>query len=154
MELSIKKLSFMLEKIARSDWAFDDNELRMDPLEAGKYFLDLYDLVFEVGDFGGAILVSRLEIGRFAELSILLWDRRVMRQIDAGKEFIRWLMFTFRLNRITAHLTPTNSLAMRFDKKLGFIEEGRVRDVIVRHGKLTDVIILGITRKEVGLSEC
>lgn len=154
MELSIKKLSFILEKISKSDWAFDDRELEVSPIRAGANFLDLYDLIFEVGDFGGAILVSRLVIGRQAELSILLWDRAVMRKLDEGRAFIKWLMSTFQLNHIVAHLTPTNKLALRFDTKLGFKQEGVIRQPIVRLGKPMDVVVLGITREEVGLGEC
>lgn len=152
MALSEERLLFILDKIDKADWAVDDKYAKQPTLGRLLWLLGSTELTFEIGDNCGVVLVGSVQIGRSAEVSLLIWDRSFFRQIDTAKDVLRWLMWSLHLSRLTAYLTPTNILALRFDKKIGFVEEGRLRKSIWRNGVLMDVIILGLLREEVGLA--
>lgn len=153
MALSEEKIRFMVQKVEKyareGMWAIDDRLLDI-PIDLRMVgFVEGVDLVLEVGDFGGAILLTHLDIGRSAEISIMLWKREVLRHIDEGRQVLRWAIHSFKLNRIYANLTEKNRLARRFDEKLGFRQEGIARRSLVINGAPTDILVLSVIREEV-----
>jgi RimJ/RimL family protein N-acetyltransferase len=52
------------------------------------------------------------------------------------------------LNRITLIVFEYNQRARRAYEKVGFVVEGRVREVMLRHGKRYDWLIMGVLRED------
>lgn len=52
------------------------------------------------------------------------------------------------LHTLKLEVIEDNNRAIHLYKKLGFIEEGRLREFVFRDGKWKDVIIMGITEEE------
>jgi RimJ/RimL family protein N-acetyltransferase len=55
---------------------------------------------------------------------------------------------TLRLEKICAEVIASNTHSLRYNKKSGFRDEGRLRNQIFRDGKRCDLILLGILREE------
>lgn len=64
-------------------------------------------------------------------------------------EYMLWYLFDqLGLNRIGLYVIETNSVAINLYKKLGFIEEGVLREAIFRDGKFNDYIQMSMLRSE------
>ena len=57
---------------------------------------------------------------------------------------LRHAFDTLNLNRVVLRVFETNLLALQVYKKIGFIEEGRLRQDHFIDGKYIDVVIMGI----------
>jgi len=57
----------------------------------------------------------------------------------------RYPFVQLRLNRVTAYVPSKNEAALKLDKHLGFIEEGRIREAL---DDGDDLIVLGILKRE------
>ena len=55
---------------------------------------------------------------------------------------------TLNLNRIDLKVNDFNSRAIKCYQKIGFIEEGRMRQSCFRNGKYHDQIIMSVLRSE------
>lgn len=152
MPLSEAKLLKIAETMHTADWILDDDVKEWPLQDLAKDILQSADLILEAGDMGGAILVYHLSIRRWAEVAVMLWSKDWLGKPEEAKQVLKWLMYSFHLNRLTARLTTTNELALSYDMKLGFRHEGTHRHAYVADGEPRDVIVLGLLRKEVGLT--
>jgi UDP-4-amino-4,6-dideoxy-N-acetyl-beta-L-altrosamine N-acetyltransferase len=55
-----------------------------------------------------------------------------------------------KLHTLKLEVIDTNKKALEFYKKSGFMEEGRLKEYVLRNGKWHNVVIMGLIRKEVG----
>ena len=55
---------------------------------------------------------------------------------------------TLNLNRVHLRVYAENLRAKRAYEKAGFLEEGRLREAVYKHGKYDDVIVMSILRSE------
>lgn len=67
---------------------------------------------------------------------------------DALNHVLQWLFSEQNVHRITLETYETNKRAIRFFKKLGFKEEGTVREAVYVGGKYYNIISLGLLRAE------
>jgi len=86
-----------------------------------------------------------------AELGIFIGDKSQWGQ-GYGREAIRLLLdFGFselNLHRIFLRVDASHTAAIRCYVSCGFIEEGRLRDGVYRHGQFEDMIIMSLLRPE------
>ena len=86
-----------------------------------------------------------------AELGIFIGDKSQWGQ-GYGREAIRLLLaFGFselNLHRIFLRVDASHTPAIRCYVRSGFIEEGRLRDGVYRHGHFEDVLIMSVLRPE------
>jgi RimJ/RimL family protein N-acetyltransferase len=86
-----------------------------------------------------------------AELGILIGDKTRWGQ-HYGREAIQLLLpfgfNTLNLHRIFLRVDAAHSAAIRCYTNCGFIEEGRLRDVVFRRGHFEDQLIMSILRPE------
>jgi len=61
---------------------------------------------------------------------------------------LRHCFDTLNLNRAYLHVYAENLRAKRSYEKAGFVEEGRLREGVYKHGKYDDVIVMSILRSE------
>jgi RimJ/RimL family protein N-acetyltransferase len=90
-------------------------------------------------------------IHRTAELQI-----RIGRASDRGKgygtkavsQLVRFGFLDRNLNRIALHVFADNTAAVRLYTKIGFKEEGRLRQAVFIDGHFKDVLIFSLLRSE------
>jgi RimJ/RimL family protein N-acetyltransferase len=67
---------------------------------------------------------------------------------DALTAALEWLFSEQNVHRITLETYETNKRAIRFFKKLGFKQEGVIREAIYIDGKYYNIVSLGLLKKE------
>lgn len=100
----------------------------------------------------GVIFLDNINwISRNAYLSIVIYDTNFWGKgigEEATKLFLKYAFEYLNLYKINLEVYEYNERAIKLYKKIGFVEEGRLRENNMRHGKRHDVIIMGITAKE------
>ena len=96
----------------------------------------------------GLIALLRINnVLRSGELSLTVFDPSHQNQgmgTAALTEFLNYIFLCRNLNRVTAQVCDYNERAIRFYRKTGFIEEGRIRQGCYWDGKYSDMIIMGL----------
>jgi ribosomal-protein-alanine N-acetyltransferase len=86
-----------------------------------------------------------------AEFAILLGDRAWWGK-GVGRDCTAWMVeygfSTLNLRRIYLDVLATNERAAALYRKLGFKEEGRLREHQLKNGAYVDVLVMGILRDE------
>jgi RimJ/RimL family protein N-acetyltransferase len=100
---------------------------------------------------GSCQLHSINDTHRSAELQMRLGESEG-RGHGYGSEAIQLLLaFAFKdlnLRRVHAHVLGTNTRALRFYEKAGFLREGTLREAAHIDGRYVDIALLGILRDE------
>ena len=114
-------------------------------------------LVIEIRDgnewktIGNCVVFGIDSVSRLGELGIMLgekdeWDKGY--GTEAMHLLVRHCFDTLNLNRVYLHVYAGNLRAKRSYEKAGFVEEGRLRESVYKHGKYDDVIVMSILRSE------
>ena len=86
---------------------------------------------------------------RSAEVGIMIGEKSLWNH-GYGTEVMGMLLRhgfeTLNLNRVFLRVYSTNVRAVRAYEKAGFIQEGRLREAVYKHGKYDDVIMMGALR--------
>ena len=104
------------------------------------------------GNFIGMIELNNIDWkNRKADLGIILGEKEYWGK-GYGEEAMRLLVdFAFKqlnLHRLGASVLEVNDRSLGLFKKLGFKEEGRLRDAIFQDGKYHTLILLSLLRDE------
>ena len=67
----------------------------------------------------------------------------IMKEVLEG---LKWLFQTLDIHRVTIECYSTNLRAIRFYKKVGFKQEGILREAVLIDGKYYDIISFGILK--------
>jgi RimJ/RimL family protein N-acetyltransferase len=67
---------------------------------------------------------------------------------DAMKTLLRYAFEELNLHRVSLRVYSFNERGLRSYRKLGFSEEGRLREALFRHGAWHDVIVMAILQEE------
>ncbi|KAF8272245.1 acyl-CoA N-acyltransferase [Lactarius quietus] len=111
-------------------------------------------VVVELKDTGEMIGTLSLNTGfpknRDATLGIAL--RRGFLGMGYGTEAIKWAVgYGFKelgLHRVQLTVNETNERAIAAYRKVGFVEEGRLRKALWKGGKFVDIILMAILEDE------
>lgn len=90
-------------------------------------------------------------LARSAELGILLGDKSVWGRgygTDTMRTLVRHGFHTLNLNRIYLRVYESNLRAMHVYDRIGFREEGRLRQDHYVEGEYEDTVIMGLLREE------
>lgn len=90
--------------------------------------------------------VSRNMWLRFIIGNTSAWGKNLA--YDALNQVLRWLFSEQNIHRVTLETYETNQRAIRFFTKLGFKQEGTIREAVYSDGKYSDIISLGILAGE------
>lgn len=86
-----------------------------------------------------------------AELGILIGDKSVWNQ-GLGTQvmilLLRHCFETLNLNRVFLRVFGENARARRCYQKVGFVDEGRMRQGVYKNGKYDDVHVMSVLRSE------
>lgn len=67
---------------------------------------------------------------------------------DAISTLLRWAFEIHNLRRISLETWATNERALRCYRAVGFVDEGRMRELMWVDGRYVDVVQMGILRRE------
>lgn len=106
-----------------------------------------YVSVFVGGDFVGAyILIEFSHCEREAHCFLLKSAVRFSHEIS--RLFLAHVFNDDDVTRLTGWVRDDLVEAINHNKKMGFVIEGRKRDSVRLDGKLRDLVLMGITRKD------
>lgn len=86
-----------------------------------------------------------------AELAIYVGDKDYWGRgyaTDATRTICRYGFQKMRLHKITLTVVPENHAAHHIYQKVGFVEEGRLREVFRRDGRWHDMLTMGLLEGE------
>lgn len=100
---------------------------------------------------GGCGLFDYEDKARRAELGIMIgnkerWDQGI--GTDATRTLVQHGFKTLNLNRIKLRVFEFNQRAIAVYRRLGFIEEGRLRQEEYQQGRYWDTVVMGLLRSE------
>lgn len=67
---------------------------------------------------------------------------------DAYTVLLSYLFNNLRIHRVWLEVLDYNKVAIRLYKKIGFVEEGRLREAVYKNGSFSDYIVMSILKKE------
>ncbi|MGI9426384.1 MAG: GNAT family N-acetyltransferase [Hyphomicrobiaceae bacterium] len=130
----------------------DDALAFYDSLRQQRNVLHLAIIESDTDQHVGNISLQRIDwISRRAEFALIIGEHSAKRKgiaYEAGKLIIRHGFDRLNLNRIYLGVNSENVAAIALFKKLGFQEEGRLRQHILRDFTSFDVINMAILRDE------
>ena len=100
---------------------------------------------------GGCGLFDYEKRARRAELGIMIGDKSRWDQgygTDAMQVLLRHGFETLNLHRIKLRVFEFNERAVEVYRRLGFVEEGRLRDEQYLEGRYWDTLVMGLLRSE------
>lgn len=118
-----------------------------DPNILAKVLLEPDTMVYELGEFGGVLIVTDVpgkeDSGeeRVARPHVLVWDTSCYRMADEIRAFAAQWMRERRVHRLLAEITATNDRALAFVGKVGFNRVGVFRKRQGWDGEPTDSVI-------------
>jgi RimJ/RimL family protein N-acetyltransferase len=114
-------------------------------------------LVIEVRDGDGWKMIGNCgvfdidPVSRLGELGIMLGEKDEWNKgygTEAMLLLVRHCFETLNLNRAYLRVYAENLRAKRSYEKAGFVEEGRLREAVYKHGKYDNVIVMSILHSE------
>ena len=104
------------------------------------------------GEYVGTTGLIHIDLrNRSAEAGIVIarpeeWGRGL--GTDAMKTLLRHAFEEMNLHRVELGVYPENERGIRSYRRLGFVEEGRLRQAMFRHGAWHDVVVMAILADE------
>ena len=114
-------------------------------------------LAIEVRDGDGWKLIGNCGVfsiewvNSSAELGIMIGDKSCWNKgygTEVMNLLLRHCFETLNLNRVFLRVYADNPRAIRAYRKAGFVEEGRMREAVFKHGKYDDVILMSVLRSD------
>lgn len=68
--------------------------------------------------------------------------------VEASKMLIEYGFNTLNINKITSDVFPNNESIIKLLEKMGFKEEGRLKEHYFHQGKFKDVVIYSLLRND------
>ncbi len=118
---------------------------------------DYGDVLFGIEDLGEANLIGLVRLHGaqpetgIAELDIYLGEKEYWGKgfaTDAVRTACRYGFDKMRLHKITLTVVTENEAARHVYRKVGFVDEGRLRQVLRRDGRWLDKFTMGLLAEE------
>lgn len=115
--------------------------------------IEHFKLVLKENDevIGGAGFHNWYAIHKRAELGYVMYkeeQRRKGLMEEAVRAILDHGFRVMELNRVEATIGPKNEASLNLIKKLGFTQEGHLRNHYVHEGEVQDTLIFGLLREE------
>jgi len=111
-------------------------------------------LFWVMDDFAGVYYLSKIVPGRDAQAHVNMLDGRFKGREEISKRLLLHAFEEYGFHRLTVqvpvYIKPN---VIRFIRRLGFVSEGRIREVVPYKGKWFDVFVFGILKDEIVLKE-
>lgn len=149
-------VNFLWEEAGKHDFLFSD-ATRGSPERFVRYLLSPGVFIFLVRDLEledtddnavGILYADQLRPQVDARVHYLFWDKRHAGRQRLLLSMMNWFMRTFEVQRLNMEIPFFAFAALRRMHKMGIRVEGRRRDAIVNNGEPKDLLLFGITDKE------
>jgi RimJ/RimL family protein N-acetyltransferase len=104
---------------------------------------------FECTGFPGVLYANGIRTGLSAHVHFVFFDSKLRGRELFLINVLKWLVNMLQLEKVNAFVPKFCKSLISFLKRLGFREEGEVRNWSRNGGKLFNVVILGMTKEEV-----
>jgi RimJ/RimL family protein N-acetyltransferase len=157
MELSLENLKVFWEKAKKFKTIFGKDV--GDNFDAFvKLFIDYEDgkvtsdcLMWVIDDFVGVYYMSNIFPSDDALLHYTFFDRKHHGRYDITVKMLNYVFSRYRFRRLSVEIPMyATEHSFYFIESLGFRQEGRKRDAIIKDGEQFDVKLFGILPEEVG----
>lgn len=145
--LTNDKITELWKKLQEFPQIFDDfskgdfNDFLGKLLNPANVFIDIGDGLGLAAGFG-------VRPGLDVVLHVVMFDRRLRGREDTFKDIMAYFFKALKLNRMTSIIADDCRTAINLALRIGFKEEGLMRQAMLRDGKLLDMHVLGILREE------
>lgn len=147
LELTPEKGQFLWDTFNQIQGIFDD--YHKDRADLFLQRLLAPDTVWlEREDGNGVLYLTEIIRGLSAVGHIVYWDKRLRGREEFTLDCLRWLMDTIPLQKVNVFLPDFAKTARSFTERMGFKQEGKIRNWTFYDAKLHDVFLFGITREE------
>jgi RimJ/RimL family protein N-acetyltransferase len=136
-----------LTRMMEEDW-IENLKNRNDTIAFGILIPDENDVEKLIGNCGLHAIDWK---NRVAEVGIIIGEKEYQSKgygTEAMEILINYGFKTVNLNRIQLRVYEFNSRAINSYKKIGFVEEGRMRKAVFINGEYHDIIIMSILQDE------
>ena len=135
------------ERVKGHTKMFSD-ETRGDPTSFWQNMLK-DSVILETDDGCGFLTLSEVKPGLRAEAHLTFLDHKLSPRVELIRECLLWAFLSYDLYRIEVFIPALGHTLRRVLKKIGFKEEGCLRNRSWYEGQLVDTIVLSILREEV-----
>jgi hypothetical protein len=98
------------------------------------------------------IMLQDVEIGKAAHVGFVFWDRKVAGNEEFIVETLMKLQEMLKLHRFYTQVPDRNRTMMRMIERVGFTQEGRLREAfLMRSGEWCDIHVYGALKGELGV---
>ena len=114
---------------------------------------NFYFLVKRASEYLGVMCLTRVDLrNRNAYLGIYVNPEKKISGVGSvlGEILLKLAFDVTKLHTLKLEVFEDNERAIALYKRLGFVEEGRLREFVFRDGRWKDVIVMGITEEEYG----
>lgn len=147
LELSPEKAQEIWDKFSAIPGIFDDYSKNRPDLFLQRLLAP--DTVWlERDDGNGVLYLTDVIRGLSAVGHIVYWDKRLRGREDFTMNCLRWLMDVIPLQKINVFLPDFAKTAQAFATRMGFKQEGKLRNFSFYDTKLHDCFLFGMTREE------
>ena len=143
---SSQKLFDLWQKMRKFDSLFVEDDSRNPEVFVQK-FLDPRSVILEIDE--GFMLMKKIVPGLSGEIHFTFFDRKLSPRANLMKECLVWAFLTYNLERVETTVADYARAVRHFAEKMGFKEEGILRNKARHNGRLIDVYIYSILKKEV-----
>jgi len=151
MRLTWDKVSALWDMLCRHKTLFSDltrgdvgNYVRL-LIQPHTYWLEICD----ENDLVGIIYFDSFDEVVDIRGHMVFFDRKPAEKVELCRLVVQYMFENFAINRITVPVPALYHATARLMKKLGLTHEGTMRDKMLIGGRWHDVLIFGITRREV-----
>lgn len=106
------------------------------------------NLFFDIANGTGLACAYAVRPGLDAVVHIIMFDRRLRGREGTFLEILGWMFDKLMLRRCTAMIPADARTGIRLAQRMGFVQEGSMRDAMLREGKLVDLELFGLLREE------
>jgi RimJ/RimL family protein N-acetyltransferase len=107
-------------------------------------------LFWNLDDFNGVFYINKIVPGRSADCHVNMLDGRFKGREEITKHMLKYIFDEYSFHRLTIHVPVyIKPNVIRFIRRLGFVSEGRIREVVPYHDKWFDVFAFGILKDEI-----
>lgn len=99
-------------------------------------------------DGNGVLYLTEVVRGLSAVGHIVYWDKKLRGREEFTLDCLRWLMDTIPLQKVNVFLPDFAKTAHAFATRMGFKQEGKIRNWTFYDAKMHDMFIFGMTREE------
>lgn len=106
------------------------------------------NIFYEIGDELGLASATCVRPNMDALVHLVMFDKRLRGRERLFTDILTELFIRCRLHRCTAVVCETQATARKLLVRLGFVQEGVMRQATLRNGEYLDLYVYGLSRVE------